>query len=601
MLAFPAILSWTCITLSVLSPFYLPTTFLLWTTVFCIWGFLTIVPLTFSLRRATKKILSMRRNRGGNVDGPAGQEKWRGGVDAGSAPYHVFLIPNYKEDEEIMAQVLEQLSTHSAAKSKYIVLLAMEGREEGSVQKAKRMEQAWKPHFLCMTHSVHEANLPGECAGKASNATAAARHLATTVIPGLAAKGLPVTIEETIVTVLDADILLGEDYIELLEENLRGKLGNLDWHRTIWCPTMAFSNTDWDPNIPTCNSLYDMFWSSYHVAYMEHELFTSGIKYPCATYSISLLTLVDMDYWEVGDIGLGEDHHQTIRLFFTYEENARWEVLWTPFKATHVGGPTICSALMNRYTQAHRHYLASVDIAYSTWRAWKQRKNLTLLQLWYIFHEGFLHFMHLTLSPPTAVFFFNVGNLLWMMWPGIEDWVKAGHWIDAPSTATCAAWGVPESYCGDGYLGTVRAWFMFLNIWCNGTMAWMFVVFVTHVEQVNFQHQVSVATNKQTNKDKRGGRGWGEKDRKEDRQHGSSICSALTQLYRIRHPFLLVFGLLCDLPPYPCSLAPLLISTDAFWLAQLRAQVFVAVDIPAPLPFLHVSAGPACDDPDHVR
>ena len=201
MMIFPGLVTWVVLVLSVLGPFFLPTTMMIFATLYVVWSGLTLLPIAFSLVGAVRKVLAARD--------PAAS---RPPVSPAGPPYHTFIIPNYKEDPEILGEVLRKLASHTGSREKYIVVLAMEAREEGSGDKAEALEAAWRDSFRSISHSSHPGGVPGECAGKASNAAAAGHHLVDNVMPQLAAGG--VRIEEVMVTVLDADILLGEDYIE---------------------------------------------------------------------------------------------------------------------------------------------------------------------------------------------------------------------------------------------------------------------------------------------------------------------------------------------------------------------------------------------------
>ena len=53
--------------------------------------------------------------------------------------YHAFIIPSYKEDPELLGQTLQQIAKHAEAKNRYLVFLAMEAHEDGSVEKAKKL------------------------------------------------------------------------------------------------------------------------------------------------------------------------------------------------------------------------------------------------------------------------------------------------------------------------------------------------------------------------------------------------------------------------------------------------------------------------------
>ena len=50
--------------------------------------------------------------------------------------YHAFIIPNYKEDEEMLAETMERIASHKGARQRYMVFLAMEAHEENSDLKA---------------------------------------------------------------------------------------------------------------------------------------------------------------------------------------------------------------------------------------------------------------------------------------------------------------------------------------------------------------------------------------------------------------------------------------------------------------------------------
>lgn len=50
--------------------------------------------------------------------------------------YHGFILPNYKEEVEMMAATLDVLAAHKRSKQRYLIFLAMEAHEEGSEQKA---------------------------------------------------------------------------------------------------------------------------------------------------------------------------------------------------------------------------------------------------------------------------------------------------------------------------------------------------------------------------------------------------------------------------------------------------------------------------------
>lgn len=51
--------------------------------------------------------------------------------------YHAFIIPSYKEDIQLLQDTLDKLAAHKDSKSRYLVFMAMEAHEEGSIAKAE--------------------------------------------------------------------------------------------------------------------------------------------------------------------------------------------------------------------------------------------------------------------------------------------------------------------------------------------------------------------------------------------------------------------------------------------------------------------------------
>lgn len=51
--------------------------------------------------------------------------------------YYGFIIPNFREDIEMLAETLDTLASHKRAQDKYLIFLAMEAHEEGCELKAE--------------------------------------------------------------------------------------------------------------------------------------------------------------------------------------------------------------------------------------------------------------------------------------------------------------------------------------------------------------------------------------------------------------------------------------------------------------------------------
>ncbi len=118
------------------------------------------------------------------------------------------IIPNYQEDEEIIKETLDNFAKQSRASS-YCVFLAMEKHEMNAEEKAKKIISQYKNSFRLFSYTLHEL-APEESKSKVSNINWCARKM----VPQLLEKG--VSLDEVMVTTMDADSLIHEAYFDQL-------------------------------------------------------------------------------------------------------------------------------------------------------------------------------------------------------------------------------------------------------------------------------------------------------------------------------------------------------------------------------------------------
>lgn len=70
--------------------------------------------------------------------------------------YYCFIIPNYKEDREVLEGTLDHIAAHPNAAQKYLVFLAIEDHEVGGEAKAKDLINAYAGKFKLMGFTVHK-------------------------------------------------------------------------------------------------------------------------------------------------------------------------------------------------------------------------------------------------------------------------------------------------------------------------------------------------------------------------------------------------------------------------------------------------------------
>jgi hypothetical protein len=83
---------------------------------------------------------------------------------------HIVIIPNYKEDEDMLLETLENIGQSPSSVESIRVVLGMEAREgPAGAEKAKRLIEKTGHLFADIFATYHPPGLPGELAGKSSN------------------------------------------------------------------------------------------------------------------------------------------------------------------------------------------------------------------------------------------------------------------------------------------------------------------------------------------------------------------------------------------------------------------------------------------------
>jgi hypothetical protein len=125
---------------------------------------------------------------------------------------HLVVLPFYKEPESIINQTLASLANVRYDTKNIIIVLATEERAGVSAQEiAQKMEAAWGETFGGFLVTTHPGNVPGEMAGKGSNATYAIEEARKQILD---ARGL--NYEHVLVSIFDIDTVLYPDYFNCL-------------------------------------------------------------------------------------------------------------------------------------------------------------------------------------------------------------------------------------------------------------------------------------------------------------------------------------------------------------------------------------------------
>ncbi|KAJ3072931.1 hypothetical protein HK102_006142, partial [Quaeritorhiza haematococci] len=275
---------------------------------------------------------------------------------------HIFIVPNYKEPLPLLQRTVGHLASHRAAKTNYVVVLAMEESEQGCEAKALTLKNEFDGMFREVIYTIHPANVPGEARGKGSNENYAVRQACAALIR----KSIPM--KQMIVTISDADAAIPELYIREIERAIVDMPPNRDPLATVFCPPMFFSRNS--HQVPAPVRIYDIMWS---VMVMQNLSNMRGICFPCSTYSLSMVLADRVGYWDPDTAAIGEDMHMALKCFF--KAGARGHPIYVPINLTNVQTTGYLSNIHARFVQARRHFMGVADVAYTLQNALRVSPN----------------------------------------------------------------------------------------------------------------------------------------------------------------------------------------------------------------------------------
>eukprot|EP00747_Dinoflagellata_sp_TGD_P182973 gnl/TRDRNA2_/TRDRNA2_37556_c0_seq1.p1 gnl/TRDRNA2_/TRDRNA2_37556_c0~~gnl/TRDRNA2_/TRDRNA2_37556_c0_seq1.p1 ORF type:complete len:868 (-),score=131.20 gnl/TRDRNA2_/TRDRNA2_37556_c0_seq1:40-2643(-) len=332
---------------------------------------------------------------------------------------HWVVIPNYKEDREVLSMTLSSIARSGIAKKQICVLLAMEARETGGSEKAAHLLQEFSGCFLEMTTSYHPANLPNDPPGKASNMSWAFNRLVDYLEVAGKAK------QKTLLTVADADSEFDDRYFEgLTLHYLETSAKERDL--CLWqTPIFHIKNYHRQPAPVVVGS---MFTTMQELAVLGDP---NAIRFPYSTYSLSMELARIVGGWDPEWIA--EDWHMGIKCFLLTLGRATVQPILLPTLNFTPEDETWWSTVQARWCQAKRHALGFSDLTYffmtlplifgyvvSKRRVNKDGRRPNLRDFWNMFFQGLalivrLVNVHVIIGCMTSFAIISV-ILRWCMW-----------------------------------------------------------------------------------------------------------------------------------------------------------------------------------------
>jgi cellulose synthase/poly-beta-1,6-N-acetylglucosamine synthase-like glycosyltransferase len=221
----------------------------------------------------------------------------------GAAPakkeHYAFIIPSYREDPELLGETLMHLAIHTEAKKKYLVFLAMEAHEDGSVEKAQALIAKYSKYFKVMSFSHHTIR-EFEQKGKASNVSWCAEHLEEHEF-----KKHGINPNDVFLTIIDADSWVPEIYISEVQERIDASHDNK--YKTIFMPGQMYTRNNLE--VPISTRVYDLGHGCIHFANMVGVF---AATFPLSNYTLSFNLIKRIGFWDTCPDAIGEDFHTTL-------------------------------------------------------------------------------------------------------------------------------------------------------------------------------------------------------------------------------------------------------------------------------------------------
>lgn len=273
--------------------------------------------------------------------------------------YHVVILPFYKEPIEVIDASLNSLAASHYDKSKLIIVLASEEAGGEETQKnAREMQKKWQSHFGHLLITKHPRGIPGEMAGKGSNASYAAEEVRTKILDQ---EGI--SYDKVLVSIFDIDTVVYPDYFNCLV-----------WHfltserplKSSFQPVPVFNNNMWDAGpLSRVVAMSSTFWEMVQQERPERMATFSS-------HSVSFQALYEVGYWQKNMVS--EDS----RIFWNLmiANNGEYDVipLSYPVSMDANVGSSLFETLVNIYKQHRRWTYGVENFAYIVYHFTKNKK-----------------------------------------------------------------------------------------------------------------------------------------------------------------------------------------------------------------------------------
>jgi len=259
--------------------------------------------------------------------------------------YHAIIIPEYNEPIHILRRTLENFAKQDFPKERLIVVLAQEAKDPNADEKNVILQKEFGDVFGKFILTKHTLAI-GEIAGKSSNMAHAGRELTKRI------SEWHIPIENVTVTSCDADALLHPKYFSNLTYQF---LSDADRYFHFYQGPILFYSNIW--RIPLPSRVMNTINSIWNLATISQSRFINF-----STYSLSLKTVVEADFWSVDVIP--EDYHLFFKVYFSKGVKVLTRGIFLPVLVDAAESHGFFRTMVNQYEQSKRWSWGVSDIPF---------------------------------------------------------------------------------------------------------------------------------------------------------------------------------------------------------------------------------------------
>ncbi|MBI4397894.1 MAG: hypothetical protein HY586_02080 [Candidatus Omnitrophica bacterium] len=251
---------------------------------------------------------------------------------------HVVLFPVYKEKEDTLIPSVKAVAGNHYSLKKIIVIFAVEERGGREVlEAAEEIRRRYRDKFGDFLIYVHPDGIEGESRTKGANITWAARKLKEYL------DERKMAYDNVLVSCLDCDTRVSRSYFACLTYHY---LSNPNRTQASYQPVPVYHNNIWQAkSFARVIEMTSSFWQL--IEGMKREKFVTF-----SSHSLSMKTLVEVDYWPVDMIS--DDSAIYWRAYVHYQGRYHVVPMYVTVSMDIATAPTLWETVCNQYKQKRR-------------------------------------------------------------------------------------------------------------------------------------------------------------------------------------------------------------------------------------------------------